>query len=199
MKLPRLTLAAAAASVSFSAAAAAQQITGAGATFPAPVYAKWASAAKAAIGVTLNYQAIGSGAGQTQIINHTVDFGASDAPMAPAKLAANHLLQFPTVMGGVVPIVNIPGVAPNRLKLTGDVLAQIFSGDVTAWNDPGDHGAQPRPAAAASADRAGAPRRRLGHDLRVHLVPVGRERQVEVHGGGQHLGRLAVRRRCEGQ
>ncbi len=140
MKLPRLMLAAGAASVSFSVAAGApafaQDITGAGATFPAPVYAKWAGAAKAAIGVTLNYQAIGSGAGQNQIINHTVDFGASDAPMAPAKLAANHLLQFPTVMGAVVPIVNIPHVKPNGLKLTGDVLAQIFAGDITAWNDP---------------------------------------------------------------
>ena len=141
MKLPRLTLAAAAAGVTFTVAAHApsafaQEITGAGATFPAPVYAKWAGAAKSAINVTLNYQAIGSGAGQNQIINHTVDFGASDAPMAPAKLTANHLLQFPTVMGAVVPIVNIPHVAANQLKLTGDVLAQIFSGDITAWNDP---------------------------------------------------------------
>lgn len=138
MKLPRLMLAASVASVTFSvvSSALAQDITGAGATFPAPVYAKWASAAKSAINVTLNYQAIGSGAGQNQIINHTVDFGASDAPMAPAKLAANHLLQFPTVMGAVVPIVNIPHVAANKLKLTGDVLAQIFSGDITAWNDP---------------------------------------------------------------
>ncbi len=140
MKLPRLMLAsclvAGGAGVSFSLAAETQDITGAGATFPAPVYSKWAGSAKAAIGVTLNYQAIGSGAGQNQIINHTVDFGASDAPMAPAKLAANNLLQFPTVMGAVVPIVNIPHVAANQLKLTGDVLARIFAGDIASWNDP---------------------------------------------------------------
>ena len=138
MKLSRPMLVASAAAVSLLAAgtACAADITGAGATFPAPVYAKWAGAAKSAVGVTLNYQALGSGAGQNQIINHTVDFGASDAPMAPAKLTANHLLQFPTVMGAVVPIVNLPHVQPNGLKLTGDVLAQIFDGDITAWNDP---------------------------------------------------------------
>ena len=103
-----------------TAAAQAQQITGAGATFPAPVYAKWGEAAKAAIGIELNYQAIGSGGGQTQILNRTVDFGASDAPMDPAKLRSGNLLQFPTVMGAVVPIVNIPDVKANELKLTGE-------------------------------------------------------------------------------
>ena len=114
----------------------AQTITGAGATFPAPVYQKWGEAAKAAIGVELNYQAIGSGGGQNQIINRTVDFGASDAPMDAAKLEQNHLLQFPTVMGAVVPIVNIPGVEANQLKLTGELLAAIFAGEITKWNDP---------------------------------------------------------------
>lgn len=119
-----------------TAAAQAQQITGAGATFPAPVYAKWGEAAKAAIGIELNYQAIGSGGGQTQILNRTVDFGASDAPMDPAKLQSGNLLQFPTVMGAVVPIVNIPDVKANELKLTGEVLADIFAGKITKWNDP---------------------------------------------------------------
>lgn len=143
MKLTRKThalglfpLGVACAAIGFSAEARAQEITGAGATFPAPVYAKWGAAAKAAIGVSLNYQAIGSGAGQNQIINHTVDFGASDAPMAPAKLESNHILQFPTVLGAVVPIVNLSGIKPNQLKLTGEILAEIFSGDITAWNDP---------------------------------------------------------------
>ena len=98
--------------------AQAQQITGAGATFPAPVYAKWGEAAKAATGIELNYQAIGSGGGQNQIINRTVDFGASDAPVDAAKLEQNHLLQFPTVMGAVVPIVNLPGIEADQLKLT---------------------------------------------------------------------------------
>jgi phosphate transport system substrate-binding protein len=111
-------------------------ITGAGATFPAPVYAKWGEAAKAAIGVELNYQAIGSGGGQNQITNRTVDFGASDAPMDAAKLQSANLLQFPMVMGAVVPIVNLPGIATNQVKLTGEALAEIYLGKITKWNDP---------------------------------------------------------------
>lgn len=115
--------------------AGAQQITGAGATFPAPVYAKWGEAAKAATGIELNYQAIGSGGGQNQILNRTVDFGASDAPMDPAKLESSQLLQFPTVMGAVVVIVNIPGVEMNALKLTGELVADIYAGKIYKWND----------------------------------------------------------------
>ncbi len=120
----------------FTVAAQAQQITGAGATFPAPVYTKWGEQAKQAIGIQLNYQAIGSGGGQNQILNRTVDFGASDAPMAPAKLQSGNLLQFPTVMGAVVVIVNLPDVKPNEIKLTGPILADIFAGKITKWNDP---------------------------------------------------------------
>jgi phosphate transport system substrate-binding protein len=120
----------------FGVAAHAQQITGAGATFPAPVYTAWGEAAKAAIGVELNYQAIGSGGGQNQILNRTVDFGASDAPMAPDKLESGKLLQFPTVMGAVVPIANLPGVKPGELKLTGELVADIYLGKITKWNDP---------------------------------------------------------------
>lgn len=115
--------------------AAAQEITGAGATFPAPVYTKWGEAAKAAVGVTLNYQAIGSGGGQNQIINRTVDFGASDAPVDAEKLATNKLVQFPMVMGAVVPIVNLPGIEADQLKLTGEILADIYAGKITKWND----------------------------------------------------------------
>jgi phosphate transport system substrate-binding protein len=114
----------------------AQQITGAGATFPAPIYTKWGEQAKAAIGIELNYQAIGSGGGQNQILKRTVDFGASDAPMAPEKLETGKLLQFPTVMGAVVVIVNIPGVEANQLKLPGELLAEIYEGKITKWNDP---------------------------------------------------------------
>ncbi|MBV8916449.1 MAG: phosphate ABC transporter substrate-binding protein PstS [Acetobacteraceae bacterium] len=117
-------------------AAAQQQITGAGATFPAPVYAKWGEAAKSAIGVELNYQAIGSGGGQNQILNRTVDFGASDAPMDADKLKSGNLVQFPMVMGAVVPIVNLPNIKTDQLKLTGEVLAGIYSGAITKWNDP---------------------------------------------------------------
>jgi phosphate transport system substrate-binding protein len=116
--------------------AQAQQITGAGATFPAPVYTKWGEAAKSAVGIELNYQAIGSGGGQNQILNRTVDFGASDAPIDPAKLQSGDLLQFPTVMGAVVVIVNLPDIKENQLKLTGPVLADIFAGKITKWNDP---------------------------------------------------------------
>jgi phosphate transport system substrate-binding protein len=120
----------------FAVAAQAQQITGTGATFPAPVYTKWGELAKAATGIELNYQAIGSGGGQNQILQRTVDFGASDAPMDPAKLESGKLLQFPTVMGSVVVIVNIPGVEINQLKLAGELLADIYEGKIYKWNDP---------------------------------------------------------------
>jgi phosphate transport system substrate-binding protein len=132
----RIPLAIALAGLAGAGAARAGEITGAGATFPAPVYSTWGEAAKSAIGVTLNYQAIGSGGGQNQILNRTVDFGASDAPMAPEKLESGKLLQFPTVMGAVVPIVNIPGVKPGELKLTGELLGDIYLGVITRWNDP---------------------------------------------------------------
>jgi phosphate transport system substrate-binding protein len=115
--------------------ARAQEITGAGATFPAPVYTKWGEQAKAATGIQLNYQAIGSGGGQNQILQRTVDFGASDAPMDPAKLESGRLLQFPTVMGSVVIIVNIPGIQINQLKLSAELIAGIYGGKITKWND----------------------------------------------------------------
>ena len=134
MKLSRTAITIAFAGLSL--AANAQQITGAGGTFPAPVYAKWGEAAKGAIGIELNYQAIGSGGGQNQITARTVDFGASDAPMDPAKLKSANLLQFPTVMGAVVPIVNLPGIKADQLKLTGEVLAEMYAGKITKWNDP---------------------------------------------------------------
>jgi len=116
--------------------AQAADISGAGATFPAPIYAKWAEAYKAQSQSNLNYQAIGSGGGIKQIEAKTVDFGASDKPLKPADLDANGLMQFPTVMGGVVPVMNLPGVNPGQLKLTGAVLAQIFIGDIKTWGDP---------------------------------------------------------------
>jgi phosphate transport system substrate-binding protein len=126
----------AAAALLTTTAAYAQKINGAGATFPAPLYAKWAQAAKTATGIELNYQALGSGAGQTQIINRTVDFGASDAPMPADKLTANRLRQVPSVMGAVVVIVNIPGVEVNQMRLSGTVLAAIYAGTIKTWNHP---------------------------------------------------------------
>ena len=117
-------------------AAGAETMTGAGATFPAPIYSAWAQAYKAATGNELNYQAIGSGGGIRQIKAKTVDFGASDKPLQPAELNAAGLIQFPTVIGGVVPVVNIPGVAPGQLKLSGPVLGEVFLGRIKRWDDP---------------------------------------------------------------
>ncbi len=116
--------------------AQAQDITGAGATFPAPVYAKWADAYNKATGARVNYQSVGSGAGIKQIKSKTVDFGASDMPLKDAELSADGLLQFPTVIGGVVPVVNVEGIKPGQLKLTGQVLGDIYLGKITKWNDP---------------------------------------------------------------
>ncbi|NHN88783.1 phosphate ABC transporter substrate-binding protein PstS [Acetobacter conturbans] len=114
----------------------AADITGAGSSFAAPIYQAWGDSAKSAAGVSLNYQSVGSSAGQNLVTARTVDFGASDAPMAADKLASASLYQFPTVIGGIVPIVNIPGVASNQLKLSGAVLAEIYLGNITSWNDP---------------------------------------------------------------
>ncbi|MCB4767519.1 phosphate ABC transporter substrate-binding protein PstS [Ancylobacter sp. Lp-2] len=125
--------------VSFAALtgnAFAADINGAGASFPAPVYQAWAAAYKAKSGTGLNYQSIGSGGGQNQIVNRTVDFGASDAPMKDDKLEQASLLQFPTVIGSVVAIVNIDGVADGQLTLDGATLADIYQGKITKWNDP---------------------------------------------------------------
>lgn len=115
--------------------ALAQDVTGAGATFPAPIYAKWADAYNKATGVRINYQSVGSGAGLKQIRAKTVDFGASDMPLKDEELAKDGLLQFPTVIGGVVPVVNIKGINPGQMKLTGTVLADIYMGKITKWND----------------------------------------------------------------
>jgi phosphate transport system substrate-binding protein len=118
------------------AAGGGQQISGAGATFPAPIYARWAEAYKQQSGQTLNYQAIGSGGGIKQIQAGTVDFGASDKPLKPEELDKSGLFQFPTVMGGVVPVMNLPGVQPGQVKLTGELLGDIFMGTVKNWSDP---------------------------------------------------------------
>ncbi|OJU86995.1 MAG: phosphate ABC transporter substrate-binding protein PstS [Burkholderiales bacterium 66-5] len=118
-----------------SPALAQQEATGAGASFPAPLYAKWAADYHKATGVKINYQSVGSGAGLRQIEAKAVDFGASDAPLKDADLAAKGLVQFPTVIGGVVPVVNIKGIAPGQLKLSGPVLGDIYLGKITKWND----------------------------------------------------------------
>lgn len=116
--------------------ATAVNITGAGASFPFPLYASWAAEYLATTGKVVNYQSIGSGGGIAQISKPTVDFGASDAPLSGEELEQLKLLQFPVVMGGTVPIVNLPGVEPGALKLTGGELADIFLGNIRRWNDP---------------------------------------------------------------
>jgi len=118
------------------ASAHAQNISGAGATFPYPVYARWALAFQQAAGVNVNYQAIGSGGGIRQIKERTVTFGASDSPLKPADLEKSGLVQFPMVMGGVVPVVNVQGVPSGQLRLDGETLAKIYLGDILKWNDP---------------------------------------------------------------
>jgi phosphate transport system substrate-binding protein len=124
------------AAVAYAGASQATDITGAGATFPYPVYAKWADAYKTQTGTGMNYQSIGSGGGIKQIEAKTVDFGASDMPLKPEDLEKNGLMQFPTVIGGVVPVINVGSIEAGKLKLDGATLADIFLGKITKWNDP---------------------------------------------------------------
>jgi phosphate transport system substrate-binding protein len=121
--------------MTYSFGALAQDVTGAGASFPAPLYSKWASDYNKATGVKINYQSVGSGAGIKQIDAKTVDFGASDMPLKDDELKSKGLVQFPTVIGGVVPVVNIKGIAPGQLKLNGQVLGDIYLGKITKWDD----------------------------------------------------------------
>ena len=129
------SLAIAAAAPAFAADAASGTITGAGATFPYPIYAKWAEAYRAKTGIGLNYQSIGSGGGIAQIKARTVDFGASDMPIKPEDQQAAGLVQFPAIIGGIVPVVNLEGIGPGQLRLTGPVLAGIYLGKIKSWND----------------------------------------------------------------
>ena len=122
------------AAITFGVEAA--EISGAGATFPYPIYAKWAEAYAAKTGLKMNYQSIGSGGGIKQITAKTVDFGASDMPLKPADLEKDGLTQFPMVMGGVVPVINVPGITAGQLKLDGKALADIYLGKIAKWNDP---------------------------------------------------------------
>lgn len=137
MKLHKLvTISLAAAGVAFASLASAGDITGAGATFPFPIYAKWAEDYKKISGFNMNYQSIGSGAGIRQIQAKTVDFGATDAPLNKEQLDKDGLLQFPAIIGGVVAVINVEGIAPGAMKLTGPVLADIYLGKIKLWNDP---------------------------------------------------------------
>jgi len=136
MNFPLIRTAVALAMTVGASAAMAQDVTGAGASFPAPLYAKWADSYNKATGARINYQSVGSGAGMKQIRGKTVDFGASDAPLKDDELAKDGLVQFPTVIGGVIPVVNIKGIAAGQIKLTGQALGDIYLGKITKWNDP---------------------------------------------------------------
>jgi phosphate transport system substrate-binding protein len=133
---PKRMLVAATAALALAGTAQAADISGAGATFPYPIYSKWADAYKQKTGVGLNYQSIGSGGGIKQIEAKTVTFGASDKPLEPAELEKNGLVQFPMIIGGVVPVVNVKGVAAGQLTLDGPTIASIYLGEITKWNDP---------------------------------------------------------------
>ena len=136
MKRTYKALLGAAVGIALATTAFAAEITGAGASFPFPIYAKWAAVYKGQSGTSLNYQSIGSGGGIAQIKAKTVAFGATDKPLTPKELAAAGLTQFPTVIGGVVPVINVPGVKPGQVTLDGATLAAIFQGKVARWDAP---------------------------------------------------------------
>ncbi|MDI1252850.1 phosphate ABC transporter substrate-binding protein PstS [Thermomonas sp.] len=132
----KFRVAALALATSFAANAFASDVTGAGASFVYPAMSKWSSDYKAATGKEVNYQSIGSGGGIAQIKAGTVDFGSSDKPLPPEELSRSGLAQFPSVIGGIVPAFNLPGIAAGSMKMDPDVLADIFLGNITMWNDP---------------------------------------------------------------
>ena len=164
-----------------------------------PIYAKWADAYKKETGVGLNYQSIGSGGGIKQIKAKTVTFGASDAPLPGKELDEAGLAQFPMVMGGIVPVVNLDGIKPGDLTLDGPTLAKIYPRRDQEVGRPRDRQAQSRRQAADAGDRPGPPFGRLGHDLQLHLLPVRRQPRLEVEGRHQHRRAMAGRHRRQGQ
>ena len=168
MKFSSLAFAAGLAVASSFDAAGAAEITGAGATFPFPVYAKWAEAYKKDTNISLNYQSIGSSGGIRQIRAKTVDFGATDAPLKGEELEKDGFVQFPMVMGGVVAVVNIPGIETGKLKLSGDALADIFNGKITKWNDPKIAADQRGRDSSCRHHHPGLSLGRIGHDQRFH-------------------------------
>ena len=178
--------------------AQAADISGAGATFPYPIYAKWADAYKKETGNGLNYQSIGSGGGIKQIKAKTVTFGASDAPLSGKDLDSIGLAQFPMVMGGIVPVVNLEGIKPGELVIDGTTLAKMFLGDIKMWDDAALKKLNPQCQAAASGDRRRASLGRIGHHLQLRHVSLRCERGLEVEGRRQHLGAVAGWHRRQG-
>ena len=173
-------------SVPLVATVNAQEITGAGASFPAPLYSKWAADYNKATGVKVNYQSVGSGAGIKQIDAKTVDFGASDMPLTDEVLKAKGQFQFPTVIGGTVPVINIKGIAPGQMKLDGQVLGDIYLGKITKWNDAAIKALNP---GLALPDADIAPVRRAGSAGKNGSAPAHaalRPRGLRPRGVGGH-------------
>ena len=194
-----------AAAVTFAGAAFASQalaadISGAGATFPYPIYAKWADTYKKETGIGLNYQSIGSGGGIKQIKAKTVTFGASDMPLeCEGARRRRGLVQLPMVMGGIVPVVNLDGIKPGELVLDGPTLAKIFLGEIKTWDDAAIKKLNPGAQAAVGSDRRRASLGRLGHDLQLHRLSLQGQPRLEVQGRRQHRRRMAGRHRRQGQ
>ena len=159
--------------------AQAADISGAGATFPYPIYAKWADAYKKETGIGLNYQSIGSGGGIKQIKAKTVTFGATDAAAHRRRSQFLGLAQFPMVMGGIVPVINVEGIKPGELVLDGPTLAKIFMGDITKWDDEAIKKLNPERQAAIVGHRRRSPLRRFRHDLQFHQLPLSRQPRLE--------------------
>ena len=199
LKLFRTLTAAGAIAAATIAPALAVDISGAGATFPYPIYAKWADAYKKETGIGLNYQSIGSGGGIKQIKAKTVTFGATDTPLNGEELDKSGLVQFPMVMGGIVPVVNLDGIKPGELDARRPDARQDLPRRDQELGRPGDREAQPERQAADAGDRRRAPLGRLGHDLQLHQLPVEGEPRLEVQGRRQHRGRMAGRHRRQGQ
>ena len=173
-----------------SAPVSAADISGAGATFPYPIYAKWADTYKKETGNGLNYQSIGSGGGIKQITARTVTFGASDKPLTDKERAAGgDLIQWPMVMGGIVPVVNLDGIKANDLTLDGTALAKIFLGEIKTWDDAAIEALESGCQAAVRRDCGRSPLRRIGHHLQLHGLPVEGQRRLEIQGWFGRFGR----------
>ena len=157
----------------------AANITGAGATFPYPIYAKWADTYKKDTGNGLNYQSIGSGGGIKQIQAKTVTFGATDKPLDEKALNESGLIQFPMVMGGIVSVINVEGIKAGEIVLDGPTLAKIFLGEITKWDDRGDQEAQSEGQASVTGHRGRASFGWIGHHLQLHQLPQQGEPRLE--------------------
>ncbi len=170
----------------------AADISGAGASFPYPIYAKWADSYKKETGTGLNYQSIGSGGGIKQITARTVTFGASDAPLTPKQLAdGGDLMQWPMVMGGIVPVLNVEGVKPNDLTIDGPTLAKIFMGEIKTWDDAALKKLNPERQAAVGCHCRGSPLGRIGHDVQFHQLPRQSQPRLAIQGRLRDLGGVA--------